>query len=113
MTTTENLTAIISNQLGYEVYMLAVEHLAKMIEYPAYDDWGNVKWELERAKRVKKSMERHFPALLDEETQKRVNDILDRAESFYKNRCEMEREMLNRRLEYGKTTREDIEMEAL
>lgn len=107
----ENLEATITNMMGYEIYMMATEHLAKMIEYPAYDDWGNVKNELYRAKHIRSYMEKKFPSLLDEETQKRCNDILERAEAFYNKRCEMEREMLHRRLEYGKVTIEETKGE--
>ena len=107
----ENLEATITNMMGYEIYRMATEHLARMIEYPAYDDWGNVKTELERAKRIRKYMEKKFPALLDEEHQKDCEKLFERAETFYNKRCEMEREMLHRRLEYGKVTIEEAKGE--
>lgn len=107
----ENYEAVISNYLGYEIYMMATEHLARMIEYPAYDDWGRVADELKRAKLIRKRMEEKFPALLDSETKKHCDDLLERAETIYKHRCETEREMLHRRLEYGKITLEDVKGE--
>lgn len=110
-TTTENLEAVISNMMGYDIYMLAVEHIARMIEYPSYDDWGTVENELHRAKHIRTYMEKKFPSLLDKEIQKRCDDILQRAESFYTKRCEMEREMLHRRLEFGKVTLDDAKRE--
>ena len=100
----DNYEATITNVIGYEIYMMATEHIAKMIEYPAYDDWGNVENELHRAQNIRKYMEMKFPALLDEEIQKRCNYMLKRANDFYENRCKMEHEMLHRRLEYGKVT---------
>ena len=107
MNATENLEAVITNTMGFNIYMLAVEHIARMIEYPSYDDWANVEIELDRAKRIRKYMEKKFPSLLDDETQEQCNRILQRAETFYNKRCEMEREMLHRRLEYGKVTLEE------
>lgn len=107
----ENYEAIISNRMGYEIYMMATEHLAKMIEYPSYDDWGNVKDELYRANEIRKYIGNKFPSLLDDEIQKRCNSLLKHAESVYNQRCEREREMLHRRLEYGKVTIEDVKGE--
>ena len=104
----ENYEAIISNQTGYEIYMMATRNLARMIEYPAYDDWGEVRNDVDRAKMIRKLMEHKFPALLEEETQKRCNDILERAESFRAKREEMEREALRRKLEFGRVTIEDV-----
>ena len=108
----KNYNATITCMMGYEIYMLAIEHLAKMIEYPAYDDWRNVEYELHRAKHVKKYMEDKFPEFVeDKEIQEHCNYLLERAERFYTKRCEMERETLHRRLEYGKTTLEAVKGE--
>lgn len=104
----ENIEAIISNTMGYEIYMMATMQIARMIEYPAYDDWGEVRNDIDRAKMIRRLMERKFPALLDEEIQKRCNDIFEKAESFRARREEMEREVLRRKLEFGRVTIEDV-----
>lgn len=106
---TEVTEATVGVVMGYEIYMLAVEHLARMIEYPAYDDWGNVKYEIDRANKIRKYMEKKFPSLLDSHTKSKCDEMLVRAQDAYNQRHIRETEMLRRRFEFGKVTLEDVE----
>ena len=94
--------ATISNMFAYEVYMLACEHIAKMVEYPDFHDWGKVDAELRRAMHVRKGIEKRFPQFVGSETEKEANALIEKAKKRYEEYKKAEEEALRRRYNYGK-----------